>query len=277
MDKKELKEYAKEAGADLIGIANIERFEGIPPEHNPVSIFPETKSVIVIGKRITRGTLRGVEEGTQFQTYEMYGYNWLEDRFLAMTTFKIGEFLEDNRYEAVPLPDLPIQIPPMGIPVGENKPSPNVFIDFDNAAVRAGLGEIGYLRIFLSPEFGPRQRFQIILTDAKIEPDPIFKKEICDRSKEHKDFCPLGAINSDREETIEICNKKMKVAEIDYEKCKKCKNGAVPSGQYPFANPDRLAAICTRSCLNHLEKNNKIKNQFVNPFRKRKPWELIGD
>ncbi len=272
---KPLKTYAKEQGADLIGIAPIERFKGISPEHHPSSIFPEAKSVIVVGRRITRGTLRGIEEGTQFDLYWMYGYNWLEDRFLAMVTFKTSEFLEDHRWEAVPLQNLPPQIPAMGIPVKKGHPAPNVLVDFDDTAVRAGLGEIGYCKIFLSPEFGPRQRFQIILTDAELEPDPVFNGEICDRSKKHREFCPLGAIGTGKE--VDICEKKMLIADIDYKKCSNCKNGAVENRCHPSGNPDRLGAVCVRSCLEYLEKNNKLKSKFKNPFRKRTAWKVKGD
>jgi len=271
---KQVKEHAKEHGADLVGIASIDRFKGISPQNHPCSIFPEVKSVIVIGRRITRGTLRGVEEGTQFANYNIYGRDWLSNRFLPMVTYKVAEFLEDNRWEAVPLPNLPPQTPPMGVPVSPDKPAPNVMIDFDDAAVRAGLGEIGYLDVFLSPEFGPRQRFQIILTDASLVPDPIFSGQICDRSKKLAEFCPLDAIHTEKERTLEICGKKMGIADIDYEKCKICKNGASRNSAHPSGNPDRLGAICIRSYLDYLEKNNKISNGFQSAFRKRLPWKI---
>ncbi|KYH42317.1 MAG: (Fe-S)-binding protein, partial [Candidatus Bathyarchaeota archaeon B26-1] len=53
---KEFKEALYKAGADLIGIANIERFDELPLNKHPKSIFPETRSVVVLGRRITRGT-----------------------------------------------------------------------------------------------------------------------------------------------------------------------------------------------------------------------------
>ncbi len=274
---KELKEFARGAGIDLLGIAPVERFAGLPPERHPASIFPEVRSVIVVGKRIVRGALRGTEEGTQFQSYHMYGYNWLEDRFLSITTFKLTEFLEDRRYEAVPMMNLPVETPPMGIPVRDGQAAPNVIMDFDDAAVRAGLGEIGYFGIFLSPEFGPRQRFYIILTDAVLEPTPICETNICERTAEYAKFCPLGAIDQKHEKTLDICGKKMKVASVDYSKCAKCKNGALPNNRYLGAKPDRLAALCVRSYMDHLEKNGKIGNNFANPFRKRPAWKLIED
>lgn len=55
MNSNEIKKYAKEHGADLIGIASIDRFQSLAPERSPLSIFPECRSVIVLGRRILRG------------------------------------------------------------------------------------------------------------------------------------------------------------------------------------------------------------------------------
>jgi len=272
MDKKKFKEYARQAGADIVGIANIERFDELPVAKHPCSIFPETKSVIVLGRRITRGTLRGVEEGTNFGNYALFGYNWLDNRFIALTTFTVSEFLEDNGWEAVPLPNIPPEVPPMGVSVKKGSPEPNVLLDFDDAAVRAGVGEIGYLGVLLTPEFGPRQRIQVILTDAEIEPDPILKEDICTRSRELKNFCPLGAFKGEKQ--IFISGKEMTVAEIDYRKCASCKNGAMPNLYHPAGKPDRLAAVCIRSYADYLERNGRIRNRFKLQFRQREAWTL---
>lgn len=269
--------HAREMGADLVGIAPVDRFSEILPEHHPASIFPETRSVIVIGKRITRGALRGVEEGTQFDLYQQYGRQWLENRVLAMATFRAAEFLEDNGWEAAPLQNLPPETPPMGIPVRPGQPAPNVMMDFDDAAVRAGLGEIGWCGLLLTPQFGPRQRIQIILTDAELAPDPVFDGRICDRCGEHASFCPLGAISVEGEHTIEIAGKQMTIAGIDYAKCRNCRNGAFPNMHHPSGKPDRLAALCTRSCIGYLEESERVGNAFNNPFRKRAPWGVVEE
>ncbi len=272
MESRQLKEYAFSAGADLAGISGIDRFDGLTRRKDPRSIFPEARSVIMIGRRITRGTLRGVEEGTNFQNYMFHGYNWLENRFIAMTTFRVSEFLEDNGWEAVPLPNLPPEVPPMGVAVRKGVPEPNVMLDFDDAAVRTGLGEIGYCGIFLTPEFGPRQRFQMILTDAVLEPDPLPAEEICPRNGECGGFCPLGAFNGDRE--LEISGRKMRVAEIDYGKCASCKNGAVKNPHHPAGRPDRIASVCIRTCMDYLERSGRIKSRFRLPFRQRETWTV---
>ena len=129
MDRGSLMSFAESIKLDLVGVAPVERFDELPSEKHPRSIFPEVESVVVVGRRITRGTLRGVEEGTNFHGYRMYGYQWLNDRFLAVATFQVASFLEDNGYEAVPLPPLPNEIPAMGIPVRPGAPAPNVLLD----------------------------------------------------------------------------------------------------------------------------------------------------
>ena len=40
----------------------------------------------------------------------------------------------------------------------------------------------------------------------------------------YAEICPLGAVSGER--TLEVCGRKMTVANIDYAKCRKCKNGA---------------------------------------------------
>jgi epoxyqueuosine reductase QueG len=271
------KEYARSIGADLVGIANIERFDDVAANHHPRAIFPEGRSVVMIGKRITRGSLRGVEEGTQFDLYSQYGRDWLNNRFLAMCTFKAAEFLEDNGWESVPVPNLPPQVPPMGIPVREGQPAPNVMIDFEDAAVRAGLGEIGFCGVLLTPQFGPRQRVQLIITDAPLDPDPLVAEPICDRCVEKEEACPLGAIHVESVTERVICGKAMPVARIEYGKCRSCANGAAPNPHYTSGLPDRLAAFCMRTCVSHLEETGRVQNTFENPFRQRNPWQVITE
>ncbi len=52
-----------------------------------------------------------------------------------------------------------------------------------HAATRAGLGEFGYNNLVLTPQFGPRQRFNTIVTDAELVPDPLINEPICLRDK----------------------------------------------------------------------------------------------
>ena len=97
---------------------------------------------------------------------------------------------------------------------------------------------------------------------------------VCDRCGKCAEACPLGAIHADETEEIEICGKKMTVAVIDYDKCRVCKNGACPNRFTPKGKPDRVAALCNRTCLCHLEAEDRTENRFEQAFRKRDAWAL---
>ncbi|HEY3267184.1 MAG TPA: hypothetical protein VGM37_09675 [Armatimonadota bacterium] len=272
-----LREHAPVAGADLLGVAPIERFDDLPADKHPASIFPEVRSVLVVGKRITRGTLRGVEEGTQFDLYRQYGRDWLNNRVLATATYRISEFLEDNGWEAVPMPNLPTEIPPVGIPVREGSPAPNVMMDFDDAAVRAGLGEIGVCGLLLTPRFGPRQRIQIILTDAPLPPDAMLTEPVCLGCKDLEAVCPLGAIRTADIEDLTIAGKTMRVAGAIASLCGKCRNGVETNPYHASGQPDRCASLCTRNCVVRLEMADRLEGRFENPFRRRAPWGFVEE
>ena len=274
--EKRIREVGKKEGVDLIGFAPKERFDSVDAAHNPFSIFPEGKTVILLGKRICRGSLRGVEEGTNFGDYNLFGKNWLEDEFLSLACYNMVNVLEDNGWEAVPIFPNPSEIKPSGVAVAEGRPEPNVFPDFDYAAVACGIGEISFNGLVMSPKFGTRQRFHMIITDAEFEATPLLDKPVCDRCGRCAEACPLGAISADKTHEIEICGKKMTVADIDFDTCRICKNGACVNRFAAYAKPDRIAALCNRTCVAHLEEESLVENTFESPFRKREAWSLDG-
>lgn len=269
-------DFAKNDGVDLIGFAHRSRFANLPPQQNPFSIFPEAKTVILIGKRICRGSLRGVEEGSNFGDYALFGKNWLEDEFLALSAYNLTNFIETFGWEAAPVFPNPSELGPSGVPVAEDRPAPNVYPDFDYAAVACGLCTISYNRILMSKEFGSRQRFHMILTDAELESSPLLEENVCNDCRKCADACPLGAISKTETEEINICGKQFTVGKIDYEKCKICQNGAVANRFAAHARPDRIAALCNRTCLCTLEERNVLTNSFANPFRTSEVWSIGG-
>ena len=103
MTSQEVKKFGKECGADLVGIGNIERFEGAPKQCDPRHIMPEAKSIVVLGFRIFRGLLRGIEEGTFFQNYSSLGYAAINQIQQPMTLWKFCQGIEDCGYEALPI------------------------------------------------------------------------------------------------------------------------------------------------------------------------------
>ncbi len=278
MNRQELTEMvraaAKNAGADLVGIASRGRFESLPADKSPLSIFPEMKSMIVIGRRILRGSMRGVEEGTSFSsTYGFFGFQRLEDNFLAQTTYDLTIAIEKHDYEAVPLFAYRDEGMPKADPVAPGKPAPNIYVDPRVAAQAAGLGEIGLGDFLITDEFGTRQRIAMILTDAELDADPIAEKSICEDCGACAEACPFGAIDLDTTRNIGVPRHEMAVAGVDLDICRSCPNGAMKGpGRGDYV--DRIAAACGRACLTRLEGAGKVKNHFENKFRKREPWAL---
>ena len=60
------------------------------------------------------------------------------------------------------------------------------------AAVAAGLTELGWNGLSISPEYGARNRFVSIITEAEIEPTPLYRGEkLCDMCGECIQHCPM--------------------------------------------------------------------------------------
>ena len=104
MTSQSIKEAARRFGADLVGIADAELLRDLPADENPLSIFPQAKAVIVVGRKVLRGALRGVEEGADFDNaFPTFGFYSHEDNFLAKTTYDLSIWMEGQGFEAVPL------------------------------------------------------------------------------------------------------------------------------------------------------------------------------
>jgi ferredoxin len=234
----QVKDFAKQAGADLVGIGSMERFEGAPKQFDPRAIFPEATSIVGLGFRIHRGLLRGIEEGTYFAAYPAMGYASINDVYAPMVLREVGNFLEDNGYEAVLYQNTSVRLGcGVGKPVAPDKPKPDVFLHFRIAAVICGMGEIGYSKVFLSPQFGPRQRLAFILTDAPLEPDPVSDGGICDRCKSCVKECPAGAIHPDKTVKVTIAGKEFEWGALDEEKCAAVYQAGTPAYS-PFMTPE---------------------------------------
>ena len=57
LDSKRIKEIMFALGADLCGIASIDRFDNAPKGYHPLDVLPTCKSVISFGCRFPVGTL----------------------------------------------------------------------------------------------------------------------------------------------------------------------------------------------------------------------------
>ena len=234
-----VKDCAIAGGADLCGIASVERFKDGPPETHPLSLFPEARSVIVYASRILKGCYKGIQEGTDWSAYWIYGYGNGIYSALGDATRAIAELLEEHGHEAVQSPGghtLLDEAPPAREPLAADKLPPCIMLHMRVSAALAGLGELGWSKVFLTPEFGPRQRFEILLTDAELEPDPLFEGSICDKCMACVKACPGRALGGERR-AIEVEGREFEWGKVDYGKCKVTHWGLNPKAS-PFVQKD---------------------------------------
>lgn len=326
---KELKKHAKACGADVIKIGSMDNWQGAPKQMDPRYIFPDAKHIIGLAFRIPRGYLRGIEEGTFFSTYEFLGYSGMNWRYMPHVLRQIVCYIEDRGYEAVPVANwdafaynqytdyASTHHTKSGFhsrPVSPGKPCPDVAISFKVAAVISNLGEIGWSKMILTPEFGPLVRVAFILTEAPLDNDePILPGTLCDRCMLCAKGCTGNAIPRDRSVKVKVAGMEIEHSDLDISKCSNAYSGGNPkynpfwdpeydlkpedfmdeylSPKY-FGNPKghggpcpqimhvrNNPAIeggrgCLRACLAHLESQGKLTNKFHKQFRRRKEWSL---
>ena len=252
-----IKKAAKAAGADACGIAPMSRFDGAPDDMNPQFLFPEAKSCIGFVFRIPRGVQRGIEEGTQFYQYPSMAYGGINEIFAPAVLYHVGKVIEDEGYEAFVYRNTGARgivsdmdgsqgntlSPEEQIEVNENakghtahhrtvqftRPTrsdnvaPDLQFQFRLAAVACGLGEIGWSKMLLTPEFGPLQRVAFLFTDAELEYDEMYSGEpLCRKCGACVRECPGGcipAINSEKKITVDLAGKICEWGDIDMWRC----------------------------------------------------------
>jgi ferredoxin len=250
-----IRQVALNAGADACGFGDLNRFNGAPADMDPRYIFPKAKSIIGFLFRIPRGVQRGIEEGTQFYQYPSLAYGGINEIYAPAVIYELGKLIEDHGYEAVvyrntgargKISDMTGEegstISPeehnvyertdtktahhrsvqYTRPVAEDKRAPDLQFHFRIAGVICGLGEIGWSKMFLSPEFGPLVRLAFIFTDAILEPDQMYSgPPLCKKCMACAKECPGGCLSSDitKSNKIYIEGKLIEWAEYDPWKC----------------------------------------------------------
>jgi len=197
-----VKERAREQGADIVGIASAERLDGEPEGFKPADLLPGAKSVVSIGIR----QLRSYMEKAPNTMYFMFGYRQKND-YINQISWSIAHLLDSAGYYALPIQAygegelfVDTQARP-GRAERRQKAKAQMRGSFAhvNAAVKAGLGEIGLNGLFLSRQYGPRVHLGSVITTAPLEPDPLFEGNLCDSEncRECLKQCPAGAIGAD--------------------------------------------------------------------------------
>ena len=206
-----IKEKAKELGAGVCGIGDIQYFIGDDPRHNPLSILPSATCVIGFGIPVPKGLYMAMDEKRQYFNYTNLAVKYTDESFAEIFLLKMGAMIEDAGYDACLQRFVPgfkvkgdkstnpevsrIYELQYASPVADGKPAPDVIIDYNKAAVVCGLGEVGLHGKVISPKYGTFMRWVFIITDMPLECDEPFSASLCDTCGKCFSACPGKAID----------------------------------------------------------------------------------
>jgi len=213
-------------GADLVGIAPVEHWDNAPDGYKPTDFLPECKSVISIALHIFQemANVWGQydEPGKTITPYMFYGYGLTNIESSRMVN-RMAKHLEYRGYKTLCF--MPTWTSSMYKYFDEmvETSKPRAEFSHRHAAVVAGIADFGWNTLGLTPEFGPMQRFNSILTSAELEPTPLYdgpmlcRKEECGMKCARK--CPAEALSKDESQSLTIDGKTISYAVRDNIRC----------------------------------------------------------
>jgi len=176
-----VKTIAFSRSAAACGVADASLFGDAPLGFRPDDILKGARAVVVVGLRTPRSVI--LEAAPTVYTRAVFHL----DRVLDDIAYRMALFLEDKEYRAVPIPG-------RGLNMAAISDELRGDLSLKHAAALAGLGEIAYNSLLLSPEFGNALALSAVITDASLSPDPPFTARLCDNCGRCAEACPIKAI-----------------------------------------------------------------------------------
>lgn len=181
LDRERVKEIMKVLGADLCGIASIDRFETAPEGFHPLDVFPSCKSVISFACRFPVGALY-CESNIPYTRIR----NTITPK-MDMIALNFCAEMERHGVMCVPIPTNESQW-------DEKTNRWRSIVSQKHAAQAAGLGTIGRHSLLITPEFGSMVWLGAVLCAEAFEPDAL-KEPICNHCNLCVEICPVHALN----------------------------------------------------------------------------------
>jgi epoxyqueuosine reductase len=184
MDSNRIKEKVLELGADLVGIASVNRFAEAPEGFRPIDIYKDAKSVICYAKRLPT---------TPLSAQSPIPYTFVNS-FMATVvdnlSIQLSLWLEDMGVGAVLIPsDDPYEHWDAQRTYGR------AILSLRHAGRLAGLGFLGKNNLLINEKYGSMIQLGAVLVDLEIEPDPLTEGNCPADCSLCIDNCPVQALD----------------------------------------------------------------------------------
>ena len=183
MTSREVKEILYAMGAELCGIAGLDRFTGAPEGHHPLDVWPACKSVISFACRFPAAVLACTSPVPYTRVR-----NSVTAKLDAMALELCIE-LEKRGVKCVPIPTNESQW-------DEKTGRFRSIISQKHAAQAAGLGTIGRHSLLITPELGCMVWLGCVLCGTELEPDPM-REPVCDDCGKCVEVCPAHVLDGE--------------------------------------------------------------------------------
>jgi epoxyqueuosine reductase QueG len=211
--KEFLEEMKNKFGIDLIGVMAVDDCDNRFFKRGIKALLPRAKSAVVFAVEVAKETLALVYHPSKYLGRPATG-EVLEPHFVWVTNKlenannEVASILRKDGYPSIALPS-------RGLPMEMGRGM--AMIDYVHVALEAGMGTIGHHGFLITPEFGPRVRLGVLLTEAPIEPTvKDEEKDFCIHCYGCVDVCPVKAIKHPDETG--------KLYEVDAMRCKFFRN-----------------------------------------------------
>ena len=174
-NSREIEEFLKSKGAEVVGFASLEGIKNVPKEYPnsiligiPIekealkTIYTDDQSIYVESMKSLAMKLNDIVLEGEDYIKETMNYN-----ALAMSRERVAKDFEGLASK----------------------------ISHKTTGTRSGLGWIGRCALLISPKYGAALRLSTILTDMPIKTGTPIDDSLCDDCTDCQDVCPVDAIN----------------------------------------------------------------------------------
>ncbi len=182
MDAAVLKRMAREAGADDAGVVDLSRAALAAYRQDLLAVLPGALCVMVLAFRVNPAHIRSQAHSVADNEFKL---TWADANRSAR------RFVRQLRQKGVQAVNMPV-----GFPMEANRWPDRMWLTSDKVfAVEAGLGQMGYNRLVLHPEYGASVVLGSVLLatncdtyDQPLAFNPCIECRLCVK------ICPVGAV-----------------------------------------------------------------------------------